>query len=406
MSLPPVEDALAQILAGMRPVESEIVALHLGYGRVLAGDLAARRTQPGVRSSAMDGYAVRSQDLAPNASFAVIGTAAAGQAFKGHIGATQAVRIFTGAPVPDGADTVVIQEHVETLAEKKIALTVSPASGANIRPVGLDFKEGQVLLRAGIKLGPRDIALAGAMNHAVLPLRRRPKIAILSTGDELQAPGAVLGANHTTASNAFAIAGIVQAEGADALDLGIAPDNRDSLIDRIRKAETESADVLVTIGGASVGERDLVQAALQAAGVDIGLWKVAMRPGKPMLHGRKGSLHVLGLPGNPGSAFVCAVVFLAPLIRALLGRAEARLPLRPAQWAVDWKANDSRQDYIRARLARDEAGCAHVLPLSLQDSSMSAVLQQADCLIVRPPFAPAAKESEACQIIDLGAAGY
>lgn len=406
MSLLPVADALAKVVAGVAPLPAETVALHATRGRVLASAITALRTQPGFNASAMDGYAVRAEDALTGASLEVIGEAAAGHGYAGRVGKNQAVRIFTGAPVPDGADAVVIQEQTRREAGK-IVVESAARLGQHIRSRGLDFAEGREALAPGTVIGPRDIALAAAMNHPRLSVHRRPKVAILATGDELVLPGDAIGENQIVASNNFAIRALVEAEGGEVLDLGIASDDFPALETAIRRARSEKADVLVTIGGASVGDHDLIQTALTREGMQLGFWKIAMRPGKPLLHGRLGAMHILGLPGNPVSSVVCAVLFLVPLLRTLLGRSDAGPPRRRAVFAGPWPANDVREDYIRARFALDDAsGILKVEPLALQDSSLVSVMQHADCLVVRPPFAPAAKPGDACEIIDLRAAGY
>ncbi|MGO4336876.1 gephyrin-like molybdotransferase Glp [Labrys sp. KB_33_2] len=406
MSLLPVADALAKVVAGVAPLPTETISLHATRGRVLASAITALRTQPGFNASAMDGYAVRAADAKEGASLELIGESAAGHGYAGRVGENQAVRIFTGAPVPDGADTVVIQEHTSREGNRVI-VEAAARLGQHIRARGLDFAEGREALTSGTVIGPRDIALAAAMNHPALSVRRRPKVAILATGDELVLPGQAIGENQIVASNNFAIRALVEAEGGEVLDLGIASDDFPALEAAIRRARTEKADVLVTIGGASVGDHDLIQTALTREGMRLGFWKIAMRPGKPLLHGRLGSMHILGLPGNPVSSVVCGVLFLVPLLRTLLGRADAGLSRRKAVFASAWPANDVREDYIRARFVLDDTlDILKVEPLELQDSSLVSVMQHADCLVVRPPFAPEAKPGDICEIIDLRAAGY
>ncbi|PRH85077.1 molybdopterin molybdenumtransferase MoeA [Labrys okinawensis] len=406
MSLLPVADALAKVVAGVTPLSVETVALHATRGRVLAAAITALRTQPGFNASAMDGYAVRADDARQGASLELIGESAAGHGYAGRVGENQAVRIFTGAPVPDGADTVVIQEQTRRDGNRVI-LEATAKPGQHIRARGLDFAEGREALSPGTVIGPRDIALAAAMNHPGLPVHRRPKVAILATGDELVLPGQAIGENQIVASNNFAIRALVEAEGGEVLDLGIASDDFPALEAAIKRARSEKADVLVTIGGASVGDHDLIQTALTREGMQLGFWKIAMRPGKPLLHGRLGPMHILGLPGNPVSSVVCGVLFLVPLLRTLLGRSDAGPPRRRAVFASSWPANDVREDYIRARFMLDDTSdILKVEPLALQDSSLVSVMQHADCLVIRPPFAPEAKAGESCEIIDLRAAGY
>jgi molybdopterin molybdotransferase len=406
MSLLPVADALARVVDGVVTLPTVEVPIQAARGRVLASAITALRTQPGFDASAMDGYAVRAEDAKDGAVLDLIGESAAGHGYAGRVGEKQAVRIFTGAPVPDGADAVVIQENTRREGQR-VVVESGVKSGANIRGRGLDFAEGVEALSPGSVIGPRDIALAAAMNHPRLPVRRRPKVAILATGDELVLPGEAIGQDQIVASNTFAIAALVEAEGGEVLDLGIASDDFPALEAAIRRARSEKADVLVTIGGASVGDHDLIQTALTREGMTLGFWKIAMRPGKPLLHGRLGGMHILGLPGNPVSSVVCGVLFLVPLLRTLLGRTDAMLARKRAAFASSWPANDLREDYIRARFVLDEtSGIIKVAPLAPQDSSLVRVLQHADCLVVRPPFAPEAKPGDACEIIDLRAAGY
>jgi molybdopterin molybdotransferase len=401
-----VQDALAQVLAGAEPVGTERVALPAGLGRVLAAPVVAQRTQPGFDASAMDGYAVRAANAGESARLRVVGEAAAGHAFEGAVEDGQAVRIFTGAPVPAGADAVLIQENA-TREAGHVTVNVAPRAGQNIRRRGLDFEAGHLALDPGLRLGPRDLAFAAASNHGELTVRRRPLVAILATGDESIAPGGVPGPFATVASNNFALAAIVAVEGGDVLDLGIAGDDLTSLEGAIRRAREAGADILVTIGGASVGDHDLVQAALAREGMTLGFWRIAMRPGKPMMHGRLGAMHILGLPGNPVSAVVCGILFLVPLLRALTGRRDLAPERLIGRFAVPWPANDHREDYLRASSSLDpDTGAIMVTPFRMQDSSLVRVLHEARCLVVRPPDAPAAGVGEICEVIDLAALGY
>jgi molybdopterin molybdotransferase len=396
-----VEEALRRVLASAEtPLDEERVALEAAHGRVLARDLAALRTQPPFANSAMDGYALRAEDAgrAPT-TLGVIGESAAGRAFGGRVGRGDAVRIFTGAPMPEGADAIAVQEDVRREGER-IALAAPVAAGDNLRPEGLDFREGEALLPAGRRLTPRDVALAAAANHVELPVRRRARVVILATGDELVAPGGKLGPAQIIASNNFAVAGVVVACGGVPIDLGIAADTIAALDEAIGRARNARADVLVTLGGASVGDYDLVQKALVGAGMELGFWRIAMRPGKPLMHGRLDAMRVLGLPGNPTSSMVCAILFLRPLLRALHGEPEAGAdPSGPGRLGADVPANGPRQDYMRARLSQDREGILVATPSASQDSSLVKTMAEADGLIVRPPRAPAAKAGEACRII-------
>jgi molybdopterin molybdotransferase len=396
-----VEEALKRVLASAEtPLEEEKVALEAAYGRVLARDLEALRTQPPFPNSAMDGYALRAADTAsPPATLTVIGESAAGRAFQGAVGPSEAVRIFTGAPMPDGADAIAIQEDVSRDGDR-IRLSAAVPAGGNLRAAGMDFHTGEALIAAGRRLTPRDVALAAAANHTALPVRRRARVAILATGDELVAPGGTLGPAQIIASNNFAVAGVVEACGGVAIDLGIAVDELGALKAPLAQARDAKADVLVTLGGASVGDYDLVQRALVSAGMELGFWRIAMRPGKPLMHGRLGAMRILGLPGNPTSSMVCSILFLRPLLRALHGEPDAGADLsQPARLAVDLRANGVRQDYMRASLDRGAGGILVATPAADQDSSLVKTMARADGLIVRPPHAEPAKTGDLCRVI-------
>jgi molybdopterin molybdotransferase len=403
MSLLPVEAALSRVLASVpAPVAPEHVAIEAAFGRTLATDLAAVRTQPPFAASAMDGYAVRAEDVAHTpVTLRVIGSSIAGRGFAGSVAAGEAVRIFTGAPMPAGADTVVIQENTSSGAGEVTVLEGAPP-GRFVRPSGLDFTAGTTLLFAGERLDARRLALAAAMGHARLPVRRKPRVAVLATGDELVRPGEPAGPDQIVASNPFALTALVTQAGAEAIDLGIARDTFEDLERSIVAARESGADLLVTLGGASVGEHDLVQSALTSQGMELGFWRVALRPGKPLMHGRVGPMLLLGLPGNPVSSTVCGILFVVPLIRALLGDPSAGAdPAEAALLGAPLGPNDGRQDYLRATLERRVDGLPVATALPVQDSSMLAILAQADALIVRPPHAPAAAAGDLCRMIRL-----
>jgi molybdopterin molybdotransferase len=400
----PVEEALARVLALPRgPLRRETVLLAQAHGHTLADDLAAKRTQPPKAVSAMDGYALRADDArAPGSRLSIIGDSAAGRGFLGKMGPAEAVRIFTGAPVPDGADTIVIQEDARRDGAS-VVIDGPVKAKAHIRPAGLDFSAGEVLLQAGTRLGARELALAAAMNHAELPVAGKPRAAILATGDELVMPGHDPGPDQIVASNPFAIGALIEQAGGERLDLGIATDDFAALERAIERALDAKADVLVTLGGASVGEHDLVQSALTRRGMQLGFWRIAMRPGKPLIHGRMGAMSILGLPGNPVSSIVCAILFLVPLIRHLQGDRNAGTAQdEPAILGADLPANDARKDYLRARLSRDAAGRPIATPASRQDSSMLRVLADSNCLVIREPHAPVARAGESCRILRIG----
>ena len=403
MALMPVADALAAVLAGAEPLPEERVALDAAWHRVLARDVAALRTQPPQAMSAMDGYAVRSADAASAGTrLKVIGEVAAGRPFDGALGAGETLRIFTGGVVPQGADAVVIQE--DTVVDgSHVTITEAARAGRHIRPAGIDFREGDVLLAGGSRLADRDLALAAGMNHPQLPVRRRPRVALLATGDELVMPGTSPGPGQIVYSNGYALRALARHEGAETIDLGIAADTMAATTDGIRRARAAGADILVTIGGASVGDHDLVRQSLEAEGVAMAFWKIAMRPGKPMMHGRLGAMRVIGLPGNPVSSYVCGFLFLVPLIRALSGRADIHHVPEQALLGREVGANDVREDYLRARLARRGDGALIATPVDHQDSSLLGNLAAARALVVRPSFAPKAACGTACEILRLPA---
>jgi molybdopterin molybdotransferase len=399
VALMPVADALAAVLSGAEPLAEEMVALDAAYHRVLARDVASLRTQPPQAMSAMDGYAVRALDAARVAArLKVIGEVAAGRPFERTVGPGEAVRIFTGGVVPEGADAVVIQE--DTVVEGGgITITEAAMRGRHIRPAGVDFTKGDVLLTRGTRLADRDLSLAAGMNYPELPVRLRPKVAILATGDELVMPGVTPGPGQIVYSNGYALRALARAEGADTIDLGIAADTVEATTAGIRRARAANADILVTTGGASVGDHDLVKRSLEAEGVTIAFWRIAMRPGKPMMHGRLGTMRVIGLPGNPVSSYVCGFLFLVPLIRALSGRAIIHHARATALLGRDVAANDQREDYLRARLEERGDGALIATPVNHQDSSLLANLAAARALVIRAPFAPAAGAGSPCDIV-------
>jgi molybdopterin molybdotransferase len=401
MALMPVADALAAVLAGAEPLPEEMVGLDQAYHRVLSRDVAAKRTQPPQAMSAMDGYAVRAADAArPHASLKVVGEVAAGRPFSRMLQAGEAARIFTGGVIPEGADAVVIQEDTVVDGDR-VTITEAAVKGRHIRPAGVDFREGAVLLQAGRRLSDRDLSLAASMNHPELPVRRRPRVALLATGDELVMPGNIPGPGQIVYSNGYALRALARAEGAEAIDLGIAADTIAATTAGIRRAREAGADILITTGGASVGDHDLVKESLEAEGVEMAFWKIAMRPGKPMMHGRLGAMRVIGLPGNPVSSYVCSLLFLVPLLRRLAGLSSVHLPREAALLGRDLAANDVREDYLRARLEERADGTLVATPVTHQDSSLLGYLSSAQALVVRPPFAPAAVVGAPCEILRL-----
>jgi len=397
-----VTEARARIIAALPGMPSETVPLTAAAGRVLAEDVAARRTQPPFDVSAMDGWACRQADLACiPAILKPVGAAAAGGRHDGRIGPGDCVRIFTGAPIPDGADAIVIQEDAD-LAGDRLTVREAPKPGQWIRKAGLDFAEGQVLLKTGTVLSPPDVGLAAAMNVPWLAVRRKPRIAVLATGDELARPGEPIGPNQIVSSNNIALCALIEANGGVAVDLGIARDTEDDL--RAKAAAAAGCDLLLTLGGASVGEHDLIHKILGGGGAGIDFWKIAMRPGKPLMFGRAdldklGNVPLLGLPGNPVSALVCGYNFLLPAMRAMLGLDwEIRFEIAVAGAAL--VENDRREDYLRATLTQ-ESDRLVATAFSRQDSSMLRRLSEADCLIVRPPLAPAVAAGASVPILRL-----
>lgn len=400
MALVPVAEALERLLEGAVPLPGESVALADAAGRVLAEPVVALRTQPPFNASAMDGYAARAKDVASApARLSVIGMAPAGRGFDGTVGKAQTVRIFTGAPLPEGADTIVIQENVRDLGGGQIEVTEPTAKERNIRRRGLDFAQGDVLLEKGRVLDPAALSLAASANHPTLNVVQRPLVAIIATGDELLPPGSALGPDQIISSNAYGVAATAQSVGARALDLGIAADRKEAIAALVKKAVAAKADAIVTLGGASVGDHDLVHDVLTGEGMTLDFWKLAMRPGKPLMFGRLGDIRCIGLPGNPVASLVCSQLFLKPLLAQLGGRTY-RQDIRPAQLGAAMPANDLRQDYVRA-VVREDDGELVATPFSIQDSSMLRMLADANGLIVRAPFAPAAAVGAACRVLML-----
>lgn len=396
----PVAEAQQRIIEAVGPLPAEQISLADGLGRVLAREVASRRDQPPMAMSAMDGYAVRAADVASlPATLNVVGYAPAGHAFDGSVGPGEAVRIFTGAPVPDGADTIVIQENTEQSDEVVRVVDGTAPVGRYIRPAGLDFATGDVLLPRGKVLTARDVGLSAAMNVPWLSVHRKPRISILATGDEIVMPGDPIGRDQIVSSNALSLAAFITAQGGTPLDLGIAPDEEDGL--RALAAGARGSDILVTTGGASVGDHDLVQSVLGDIGLEVDFWRIAMRPGKPLMFGRIDGTFLIGLPGNPVSSLVCAIMFLAPAIRKMLGMDTLLPETGTARLGSDLPENDEREDYLRASLTRDENGDLIATPYGKQDSSMFATIARADALVIRKPFAEAAIAGSPVQYIPL-----
>lgn len=398
----PVDEARQRILAAIHPwhIRPESIALVDAANRVLAADLAALRTQPPFDVSAMDGFALIAADTdPPGKTLRLIGESAAGRPFAGRVSPGEATRIYTGARVPDGADAVLLQERAKG-DDLGVSSEIMLRPGQHIRRQGLDFWRGDALLRRGQRLTPARLALAAAMDHAELSVAQRPRIALLATGDELAEPGQDSTGEAIIASNLIAIAAMIEAEGGEAIDLGIARDTPESLESAFRVAIVTGADCLVTIGGASVGRHDLVRPVAASLGARLDFFKIAMRPGKPLNFGSLGEMLLLGLPGNPVSAMVCATLFLRPLVRALQGMAEpAQDETEPARLEAPLPANDERQDYLRVTLARADDGSLLATPLDLQDSSLLSRFARADALLIRPPHAKAVAIGDICPIL-------
>jgi molybdopterin molybdotransferase len=394
-----VEEARARIVGPLRPVAAEVVALPAAWGRVTAAPVVARRDQPPADVSAMDGYALRAGD---GGARLVVGNAPAGHPFAGVVGPGQAVRLFTGSFVPEGADSVLIQEDAARDGDH-VTPTEAPVAGRHIRRRGQDFSQGDVLIPAGMRLNARAVGLAAAANYPWLSVYRRPTVAILATGDEIAMPGEPIPAGGIVSSNAHALAALVRARGGVPVVLPIAADRPEAIAAAV--TSVQGVDILVTTGGASVGEHDLVQAGLATEGFELDFWKIAMRPGKPLIFGRLGRTAVLGLPGNPVSALVCAILFLLPALDRLQGLAGDAPETVPARLGADLAPNDQRADHLRARIDGESAGMPVVMPFPRQDSSMLRVLNEAQALILRAPHAPALVKGSLVSIIRLDSLG-
>jgi molybdopterin molybdotransferase len=397
-----VEEARERILAELHPTPAEVVALAQAWARVTAVPVLARLTQPPVDVSAMDGYALRAGDATAGTTLHVIGSAPAGHPFDGCIGPGQAVRLFTGSVVPEGADAILLQEDA-TASASEVKVNETTVAGRHIRRAGQDFKAGETVLPAGRRLSARDVGLAAAANHPWLNVHRRPRIAILATGDEIAMPGEPIPPGGIVSSNSHALAALVRAGGGEPIVLPVAADTREAVAavaDAVR-----GMDMLLTTGGASVGEHDLVIESLRTRGLELDFWQIAMRPGKPLLFGRLGALPVLGLPGNPVSALICAILFLLPALYRLCGLPAERPPTTAAVAGSALRANDHRADHLRANLTLDRHGRLIATPFPVQDSAMLRRLAMADALILRAPHAPALREGEEVTVIRLDSLG-
>lgn len=405
MALMTVDEALDRLTNKATLLESETIDISFAGGRFLSEPLIAKLTQPPFNSSAMDGYAVMAdKEIAAGTKFKIVGEAAAGHMFHGEINAGEAIRIFTGAPVPDSVNTVIIQENITKLDNQTIELTQNAALHANIRPAGGDFANGDVILPIGTKLTPSAIGLAAASGYDTLSVIRSPRIAILSTGDELVPAGTTPGEGQIIASNGYALAQLVMDNGGEVIDLGIVADDRAEIHSAIIAAKQQRADILITSGGVSVGEYDLVQEVMQKAGMELDFWKIALRPGKPLMFGsinnNENEMLVLGLPGNPVSALVTATLFLLPMMDKMRGNQTTQHIIN-AKLTKELKANGPRRHYIRATMKSDEHGILHVTPAASADSSLMKIMAQSNCLIVNEIDAPALKIGDTVKILIL-----
>jgi molybdopterin molybdotransferase len=397
-----VEEARERILSALRPTPSEIVALGSAWNRVTAAPVVARLTQPPADVSAMDGYALRAADGTLGATLKVIGSAPAGHPFGGSVGPGQAVRLFTGSVVPQGADAILLQEDA-TAAGSDVTINEAVTAGRHIRRAGQDFAAGDTVVPAARRLTARDIGLAAAANHPWLTVHRRPRVAILATGDEIAMPGEPIPAGGIVSSNSHALAALVRAAGGEPVVLPVASDTREAVA-AVADAVL-GMDMLVTTGGASVGDHDLVIESLQSRGMTLDFWQIAMRPGKPLLYGQLGAVPVLGLPGNPVSAMVCAILFLLPALSRLTGLPAGPPPTIQAFAGAALRANDHRADHLRATVTADAQGRVVVTPFPVQDSAMLRRLAHADALILRAPNAPAVAEGAEVTAIRLDSLG-
>lgn len=396
-----VEAARARILGGLRPTAAESVALDASWGRVTARPVMARLSNPPADISAMDGYALRAADAAAGRVLRVIGEAPAGHPFSGSVGPGECVRLFTGSLMPDGSDCVLIQENASRDGAR-MTVQAGVAAGKHVRPAGQDFACSDLVLPAGRRMGARDVGVAAAANHAWIACHRRPVIALLATGDEIALPGEPIPPGGIANSNTPMLAAAIRAAGGQALMLPPAPDDISAIAASV---EGLCCDMLVTVGGASVGDHDLVQTGLAERGFELDFWRIAMRPGKPLLYGRLGPVPVLGLPGNPVSAIICAVLFLLPAVEALSGLDAVAPPTERAALAEALGANDHRADHLRATLELDAAGTLAVRPFARQDSGLLGLLARADALILRPPHAPALPVGASVEVIRLRTLG-
>lgn len=397
-----VDEARTRILAGLRPMPAEVVALANAWNRVSAEPVVARLTQPPSDVSAMDGYALRASDGGLHAALRVIGAAPAGHPFDGTVGAGQTVRLFTGSVVPSGADAILLQEDAERSGDT-VVVNEAVVAGRHIRRAGQDFSRGDAVIPAGRRITARDVGLAAAANHPWLVVHRKPRVAILATGDEIAMPGEPIPPGGIVSSNSHALAALVRAVGGEPTVLPVAKDTTEAIA--AVADQVGGFDMLVTTGGASVGDHDLVISGLQTRGLVVDFWQIAMRPGKPLLFGRMAAVPVLGLPGNPVSAMVCAALFLLPALALMQGLPAGPPPTVSAVLGAAVKENDRRADHLRATVTTDDLGRVVVTPFPVQDSAMLRRLALADALVLRAPFAPALPAGAEVSVIRLDTLG-
>ncbi len=396
----PVDEAIERIFRKLPKLGSETVHLTKAAGRVLAQPLVATHSQPPFDASAMDGYAVRAAEVTPGQPLKMAGTSQAGARFVGMMEHGQCVRIFTGAPMPIGADAVIMQEEA-TAKGNQVSFAKTPVPGQSVRKQGFDFKRGAELLPAGVGLTPAMLNLAASANRPELVVTRQPRIAVIATGDELVAPGGVLGPDQIIASNSYGLVPMLAPFAEEVIDLGIVPDDKAKIDAALLSAFDSGVDVLVTTGGASVGDRDYVQEVLRDLGVEVDFWKLRMRPGKPLMFGTRGRTLVFGLPGNPVSALVTATIILKPMLRAMTGHIDPFWPRIGVPTMLGLPANGPRRHFMRANLSRNEIGYLQVTPMFETDSSHSTSLALADALIVVPEDSPGVPPGEIVEVIPL-----
>jgi molybdopterin molybdotransferase len=399
-----VDEALDRIFTRIPTPLTESIPLNRAHKRVLQKPLLAHHTQPPFDASAMDGYAVRAAEIVPGQPLFLAGTSQAGARFTGMMQKGECVRIFTGAPLPIGADAVIMQEQA-TARGNQVSFEKIPKIGQSIRRKGFDFVEGKELLPAGVGLTPAMLNLAASANYPELQVTRRPKLAILATGDELVPPGSEIGPDQIVASNSYGLIPLLAPYADKVIDLGIVRDDKKELEKAILAAFDYGVEVLITTGGASVGERDYVQEVLRDLGVQLDFWKILMRPGKPLMFGTRGKTLVFGLPGNPISAFVTATVLVRPALRLMTGHTDPFWPFMGVPLAADLPPNNERRHFVRAKLNRNEIGFLEAVPIAETDSNHSSSLAEADALIIQPENDPGTPAGEIVEIIPLNMLG-